>query len=129
MEFTFATPALLFSAISLILLAYTNRFHALASLLREIRAVWVLSRDPKLAAQMENLRKRIKIIQWMQILGVGAFIMGVVSILLLFFDKTVAAEISFAGGLFLMMASLIFSLWELSISVKALDILLDDTRA
>ena len=36
MEITFNTPALLFPAISLLLLAYTNRYLALANLIRKL---------------------------------------------------------------------------------------------
>ncbi len=126
MEFSFATPALLFSAISLILLAFTNRFHALAILLREIHAKWEEKRDPILAAQMANLMKRIRIIQRMQILGVGSFLSGVISMVLLFFSRKFAAEMAFAAGLLLLATSLAFSIRELSISVKALDILMAD---
>lgn len=128
MEFSFATPALLFSAISLILLAFTNRFHALAILLRDIHAAWTANHDPVLAAQMANLMKRIRIIQGMQILGVGSFLSGVLSMVLLFFSKILAAELAFAAGLALLALSLAFSIRELAISVKALDILMADAE-
>lgn len=36
-ELTLTTPALLFSAVSLILLAYTNRFLSYAQLVRQLR--------------------------------------------------------------------------------------------
>lgn len=129
MEFNFATPALLFSAISLIILAFTNRFHALAILLREIHQRWTQDPNEVLAAQMRNLMTRIRIIQRMQILGVAAFLAGVLSMIFLFFKMGLAAELAFGAGLALLALSLALSIRELSISVKSLDILMKDTEA
>lgn len=63
MEFTLTTPALLFSAISLLLLAYTNRFLALASIIRAMKTQYLQSKDENLLGQMANLRKRIFLIR------------------------------------------------------------------
>ncbi len=108
MDFSLTTPALLFPAISLLLLAYTNRFLALASLVRELKGRWERKPDPGIPAQIANLKVRIRLIKRMQLLGVACFFLSVLTMLLL--------------------ASLALSLRELSISADALDILLDGER-
>src|SRR4051812_44221967 len=70
MEITLATPALLFPAITLLMLAYTNRFLGLASLIRNLHQRWTESHDVVLVAQIENLRRRLGLIRRMQALGV-----------------------------------------------------------
>ena len=126
MEFNLTTPALLFPAISLLLLAYTNRFLALASLTRDLHGKWRSQGDAGLAAQIGNLKRRIRIIKAMQLLGVSSFFLCVLTMLLLFVGLKLAGELAFALALALLLASLALSLRELFISADALDILLDD---
>jgi hypothetical protein len=125
MDLNLGTPALLFPAISLLLLAYTNRFLALANLVRELHARWEAKSDAGTRGQIENLKKRIRIIKSMQLLGVSSFFFCVLTMLLIFFNFELAAEFVFAFALTLLLASLGFSLKELFISADALDILLD----
>lgn len=70
-EISLATPALIFSAVSLILLAYTNRFLAYAQIVRELYAEYKRNRNHVLIEQIANLRKRLSLARWMQILGVS----------------------------------------------------------
>jgi len=126
MEFGLSTPALLFSAISLIMLAFTTRFLSLANLIRELHAKWKERGEGALAAQLRNLRLRIKLIVAMQILGVASFLLCIVSMLLIFLARIVPAEIAFVASLVLLLSSLGLSLVELSISARALDILMEE---
>jgi len=128
MDFSLTTPALLFPAISLLLLAYTNRFLALASLVRELKDRWERKPDPGIPAQIANLKVRIRLIKRMQLLGVACFFLSVLTMLLIFVGWKLAAEAAFGLGLVLLLASLALSLRELSISADALDILLDGER-
>lgn len=125
MDFTLSTPALLFPAISLLLLAYTNRFLALASLVRDLKDRWEKSPAPGIAGQIINLKKRIKIIKTMQLLGVSSFFLCVLTMLALFIGATLTAEWIFGASLLLLLFSLALSIRELYISADALDILLD----
>lgn len=72
MQISLTTPALLFPAISLLLLAYTNRFLALASLIRNLHARYMGEKDIKIKAQISNLRKRVILIRNMQLLGISS---------------------------------------------------------
>lgn len=126
MEITLTTPALLFPAISLLLLAYTNRFLALANLIRDLHARYKASPDRILMAQLANLRYRVVLIRNMQVFGVGSFFLCVLCMLVLFAGQTWLGEWIFAASLLLLMISLGLSLREVQISVDALNYRLSD---
>ena len=123
---TLATPALLFSAISLLMLAYTNRFLALAALVRNLHALYKEKPDDVLFGQIRNLRRRLHLIRWMQVAGIASLLLCVLSMLLIYVRSLLAAAIVFGAGLVLMIASLALSLWEIQISTDALDLHLRD---
>jgi hypothetical protein len=121
-----ATPSLLFSAISLILLAYTNRFLSYAGVIRTLKDKHEQSGNPKDVAQISNLRKRLYLIRAMQILGASSLLLSVVSMFFFYISFISIAVWIFGFGLILLAASLVLCIWEINISVKALDIHLDD---
>ncbi|MDH6303413.1 hypothetical protein M2459_000653 [Parabacteroides sp. PF5-5] len=121
-----ATPSLLFSAISLILLAYTNRFLSYASVVRALKDKHEQTRDPRDAAQIANLRRRLYLIRGMQILGALSLLFSVVSMFFFYVSFINTAVWIFGVGLILLAASLCLCIWEINISVKALDIHLDN---
>jgi Protein of unknown function (DUF2721) len=123
-----STPSLLFPAISLLMLAYTNRFLGLANVVRTLHATWRSSGDPVLAAQIGNLRRRIQIIKQMQTLGVLSMMLCTVSMALLFFDNQPGGQAAFGTSLVLMIGSLGFSLREIQMSGTALDLQLRDVE-
>ncbi|AGB41300.1 Protein of unknown function (DUF2721) [Halobacteroides halobius DSM 5150] len=128
MKFTLTTPALIFSTISLLLLAYTNRFSALASLIRNLhdRAKQKGEKDEIIASQLINLKRRVKIIRNMQFLAILALFFCVLSMFFLFFNEKNIGEVFFAIGLGSLMLSLILSAIEINISVNALNIQLNE---
>ena len=125
-QLTLTTPALLFSAISLILLAYTNRFLTLAQLVRSLHAKYKANPTTILYGQLENLRKRVYLIKIMQIYGVGSLLFCVISMFLIYVGKNLEAEIIFGIGLVMLIISLAISIWEINISVKALNLHISD---
>jgi hypothetical protein len=126
MDFSLTTPALLFSAISLLLLAYTNRFLTLAALIRDLYSRYKTQPDKKLIGQLHNLRYRIVIIRNMQILGVSSFFLCVLCMFLLFAGLALVGKIVFGLSLLLLLASLALSLRELQVSVDALTLQIQD---
>ena len=120
------TPALLFPTVSLLMLAYTNRFLTLATIIRNLYDRFHESGDKNLLAQIENLRRRVYLIRNMQIVGVLSLLMCVVSMAAIFAGLMQAGAWSFGAALLFMMISLGMSLHELTISVGALDLLLTD---
>lgn len=125
MTLAISTPALLFPAVSLLFLAFTNRFLSLASLVRDLHEDWVKRRDETLRLQIDNLRRRLKLIRWMQLLGAGSLICCVVSMVAVMFELSGVDVVSFVAALLLMGASLVFLLLEIWCSGGALQILLD----
>ncbi len=123
-----STPSLLFPAISLLMLAYTNRFLGLANVVRNLHATWRTSGDPVLVEQIANMRRRIGIIKQMQTLGVMSMMFCTVSMALLFFGNQPFGQAAFALSLLLMIGSLAVSLWEIRMSSTALDLHLRDVE-
>lgn len=123
------TPAVLFPAISLLLLAYTNRFLGLASLIRNLHDRYRERPDRLIAAQIGNLRFRVHLIRNMQIAGVLSLFICVTCMMLLFAGQQWAAMIAFSASLVLMAVSLAISLVEIQISVNALNLQLQDMQA
>jgi hypothetical protein len=119
---TLTTPALLFSATSLILLAYTNRFLAYAQVVRNLYEKFKENPDLVLKAQIDNLRKRLHLTRTMQILGVLSLFFCVVSMFLIYVGQNFTASWAFGAGMLLLIISLGYSAWEINISVKALDL-------
>jgi hypothetical protein len=125
-KLTLTTPALLFSAVSLILLAYTNRFLGYAQLIRNLYEKFTNNPNSVLLAQIQNLRKRLYMTRTMQVLGVLSLFLCVVSMLLIYINFIILATWAFGIGLLLLIISLGYSAWEIVISVKALDLHLKD---
>ena len=126
MEITLTTPALLFPAVSLLLVAYTNRFLALGSRIRNLHAQYRTTPDVNLEGQIVILRKRVVLIRNMQFLGVGSLFLCVLCMFMLFAGKLILGKIIFAASLFLMLGSLGISLQEILQSMKALNLELSD---
>ena len=120
------TPSLLFSAISLILLAYTNRFLAYANVVRSLKDKYQQSGNPQDIEQNKNLRKRLSLTQSMQILGIASLLLCVVAMFSIYINLPELAIYLFGSALVLLAASLGVCIWEINISVKALDIHLKD---
>ncbi|WP_165154646.1 DUF2721 domain-containing protein [Parabacteroides sp. ZJ-118] len=120
------TPSLLFSAISLILLAYTNRFLSYASIVRALKEKHQQTRDPRDIAQIANLRKRLYLTRSMQILGILSLLLCVIAMFLIYVSWQIFAAWIFGIALLLLAASLCVCIWEINISVKALEIHLED---
>jgi hypothetical protein len=129
MDVSLTTPALLFPAISLLLLAYTNRFLALTSVTRNLHDSYRASHDTVYLAQIRNLRKRIRLIRDMQFFGVLSILLCTVCMLLVYVGWQVPGRWVFAGSLVSMMVSLGLSLWEVMLSGRALDLHLEDLEA
>ena len=127
MEININTPALLFPAISLVMLAYTNRFVALSSVVRNLHDRYkTTDASPVLHAQIRNLRYRLKLIRRMQFLGVTSFLFSIVCIYTIYLDEMQIAGICFAASVLLFAVSLVLSLLEIQISTKSLELELSD---
>ena len=126
MEITLTTPALLFPAISLLLLAYTNRFIALANLIRSLKKRYATTHSHLVYGQIENLRTRLILIRNMQAFGISSIFGCVACMFILFAGYNTAGKYLFGLSMVLLMASLALALREIQISVNALQLELDD---
>ena len=126
MEITLTTPALFFPAISLLLLAYTNRFLALGARVRELHARVQDCGDQGIRLQIRSLRRRIVMIRNMQLCGATSMLCCVLCMFLLFAGFQTMGKIVLALSMILLIISLVVSLLELRISVEALNIQLSD---
>lgn len=122
MEINLATPALLFPAVSLILLAYTNRFLGLASLIRGLTDKFSASRDRLLIGQIHNLRHRLHLIRAMQAFGVASLFVCVACMFALFAGSAPVGKLLFGVSLALLLVSLGLSFREIQLSTAALNI-------
>ena len=125
-ELSLTTPALLFSAISLIMLAYTNRFLAYAAVIRNLKDKFLEQKDPALLRQIKNLKRRLNLTRWMQIFGISSLLGCVLSMFLVYVTQYDVAVWVFGFSLLLLIISLAFLIQEINISVQALELHLSD---
>ncbi|MDR6966052.1 hypothetical protein J2X31_000045 [Flavobacterium arsenatis] len=126
MTLNIETPALLFSATSLILLAYTNRFLTIAQIVRGLKKNYEEHNSKSILLQIKNLNLRIILIRYMQLFGVLSLFLSVFAMLLLFVEQELVGIYLFGLSLLSLLISLGISFWEISISVKALQMHLSD---
>ncbi|MGL4852294.1 MAG: DUF2721 domain-containing protein [Phocaeicola sp.] len=121
-DLTLTTPSLLFSAVSLIMLAYTNRFISYAQLVRNLAQDYQVRPSEDLQAQILNLRKRLYLIRLMQVLGIVSLFLCVITMFMIYIGLYQLAVYVFGLGMFSLIASLGVSIQEITISVRALEI-------
>lgn len=130
MTIDLTTPALLFPAVSLLFLSYTNRFLALSALIRKLHTDWIQTPehcDSALLAQITNLRHRLVLIRWMQVSGALSLFLCVSSMIAMLYDFQSIGTVLFTTALALMAVSLVALCRESAVSGGALKILLDET--
>lgn len=126
---TLTTPALLFPAISLLLLAYTNRFLVLAQLIRQLKQMEGEQNEQLIARQLGMLRKRILLTRGMQAFGVLSFLVCTLSMFAVFLGGQMLGVVLFGASLVLLSISLVYSLYEVVLSTNAINLELEDFEA
>jgi hypothetical protein len=119
-QLTLTTPALLFSAISLIMLAYTNRFLAYASVIRNLHDIYLEKKQVSLLRQIKNLKIRLNLTRWMQIFGISSLLCCVLTMFLIYVNQQIIAIYLFGFALILLIVSLALLIKEIQISAQAL---------
>lgn len=125
MDISVTTPALLFPAISLLLLAYTNRFVVLTNVIRQLSRVDTSEDRDIVRRQIDALRSRLNVIRMMQSLGVMSFVACTLAMFAVFLGWSVVGYWFFGSSLLLLVASLLSSLYEVHISTQAISIELE----
>jgi len=119
-QLTLTTPALLFSAISLIMLAYTNRFLAYAAVIRNLHDKYLEKKQTSLLRQIKNLKLRLNLTRWMQIFGISSLLFCVLTMFLIYVAQQMVAVYTFGFALILLIISLALLIKEIQISAQAL---------
>ncbi len=125
MEITITTPSLLFPAISLLMLAYTNRFVVLANVIRQLSNMEGAAQKELVIRQIDSLRKRMQVIRLMQGFGVLSFVFCTLSMFSLLLHWGIVGQFLFALSLIFLVISLLFSLYEVNISTHTINIELE----
>ena len=126
-QLTLTTPGLIFPAISLLFLSYTNKFLTLATLIRSLHSNYQKHPDQtSISQQIANLRRRLVLIKHMQGAGIMSFILCVASMFLIYLDLNEGAVLVFGGCLIFLLVSLLFCAIEIHISTEALDLQIKD---
>lgn len=121
------TPALLFPAITLLMLAYTNRFLSLATLVRKLHEDYNRGEKEKnILSQIKNIRSRINLIRYMQALSVLSFLCCVLCMYAIYRGWPLIANVIFAASLLFLILSILLSLREINKSTKAIELVLSD---
>ncbi len=128
-QLTLTTPALLFSAISLIMLAYTNRFLAYAAVVRSLHDKYKKDNNQVLIRQIKNLRQRLYLTRSMQIFGISSLLLCVTTMFLIYIEQHLIAIWVFGAALLLLIISLALLIKEIQISVQALEYHLSDLES
>lgn len=126
MELAISTPAILFSTVSLMMIAFTNRYLAIASLIRELHDKFRISPDENYVEQIKHLHRRVHIIRNIQFIIVSSLLLSAVSMLFIYLQYQSVAQVLFFVALLLQIGALSLSIWEISLSIHALKIELSD---
>jgi hypothetical protein len=124
-EITYSSAGLLFPAISLLMLAYTNRFLGLAAVVRNLVAQYRNNHKLHIQQQVQNLRRRIMLLRHAQAIGVMSLTSCTACLLALVFANQMLAQVLFGLAVILMLLSLMVSLVEIYMSVQAITLELD----
>ncbi len=125
-ELSLTTPALLFPTISLLLLAYTNRYIAISNRIRALHSQYTSEQSDVIIKQIKILKQRIMLIRNMQLIGIGAMVSAAFTMYLIYNDFTHLVHAVFGISLIMMLISLTLCAVEVYLSNKALLILLKD---
>ena len=128
MTLNITDPAILFPGISLLFLAYTNRYLALANIIRQLNNVIDKNYDDNLEQQIQNLLVRVKLIRYMQLFGILAFIFCTISMSALLLKQHTLGLMAFSGSMVSMFLSLCIAFAEVAKSGDGLRIEIERTH-
>ncbi len=111
------------------MLAYTNRFLAYAAVIRNLHDKYLEKMDESLIEQIRNLKLRLNLTRYMQILGITSLLLCVLTMFLIYIDQHIIAIWIFGIALVLLILSLALLIKEIQISAKALKLHLSDIES
>ena len=128
MNIDYTVTALMFPAIPLMMAVYSNRFHSLSILIRQLHDEHVYEKHipPEWKKQFMNLSGRVNLLRWTILFASFGFLFNMLTVFALYLDKILIARIIFGSCCLSMMISIIFFIIEIQISTKALRLHLSD---
>ena len=128
MNIDYTVTALMFPAIPLLMGVYSNRFHTLSKLIRELHDEHVYEKHvpPEWKKQFLNLSNRISILRWTIMFGAFGFLFNLITVFALYLDELFLARVIFGSCCLSMIISIIFFIREIQISTNALKLHMSD---
>ena len=128
MNIDYTVTALMFPAIPLLMGVYSNRFHTLSRLIRELHDEHVYEKHvpPEWKKQFINLSSRISILRWTIMFGAFGFLFNMLTVFALYLDEVFVARVIFGSCCLSMIVSIVFFIREIQISTNALKLHMSD---
>ena len=128
MNIDYTVTALMFPAIPLIMSVYSNRFHTLSNLIRELHDEHVYENHvpPEWKKQFINLNGRINILRLTIMFGAFGFLFNMLTVFALYIDEVFIARIIFGSCCLSLIISIILFIREIQISTNALKLHMSD---
>jgi hypothetical protein len=128
MDIDYTVAALMFPAIPLMMTMYSNRFHTLSALIRQLHDKFTFEKkvSPELEKQLHVLNKRTNYLKYVMGFSSFGFLFNMLTVLLLYLDLTFYARLSFALCCVCMIISIFLFLQEVRMSNEALKYHLSD---
>ncbi len=128
MDIDYTVAALMFPAIPLMMTMYSNRFHTLSALIRQLHDKFTFEKKipPELEKQLHVLNKRTNYLKYVMGYSSFGFLFNMLTVLLLYLNLTFYARLSFALCCVCMIISIFLFLQEVRMSNEALKYHLSD---
>ena len=128
MDIDYTVAALMFPAIPLMMTMYSNRFHTLSALIRQLHDKFTFEKKipPELEKQLHVLSKRTNYLKYVMGFSSFGFLFNMLTVLLLYLNLTFYARLSFALCCVCMIISIFLFLQEVRMSNEALKYHLSD---
>ena len=128
MDIDYTVAALMFPAIPLMMTMYSNRFHTLSALIRQLHDKFSFEKKvpPELEKQLHVLNKRTNYLKYVMVFSSFGFLFNMLTVLLLYLNLTFYARLSFASCCICMIISIFLFLQKVRMSNEALKYHLSD---
>ena len=128
MNIDYTVTALMFPAIPLLMGVYSNRFHSLSILIRQLHDEHVYEKHipPEWKKQFINLSGRISLLKWTILFAAFGFLFNMLTVFALYLNTIFIARVIFGSCCLSMIISIIFFIKEIHISTNALKLHMSD---
>ena len=128
MNIDYTVTALMFPAIPLLMSVYSNRFHSLSKLIRELHDEHVYEKHipAEWKKQFINLSGRITLLRWTIMFAAFGFLFNMLTVLGLYLNEILIARVIFGSCCLSMIISILFFIREIHISTNALKLHMSD---